>query len=279
VVFCIRRAGWAAGLGALGMLTLVCLHPTVAAGAPSKATPPPKVEFSVIEGALICPTKSERARSLYNKGKELQKAGNVEGATSAYEQAIQADPKYCDAMDNLGLIFRQSDRLDEAVRLYKQSIAIAPQDGVARMNLAVAYRMKGQREQAIVEYAALVKVLPKDPEGHYGLASVYFELGKFREALAPAREAERLYLAAKSPYAVDARGVLGNAHFGLDEWERAAHYFEQIYSERSQDPVLNLHLGVALVRLKNIESARKYLLKARELGKSVPPDIANLAGL
>jgi tetratricopeptide (TPR) repeat protein len=277
VVFWVRRAGWAAAFGALGMQTLLCLHPAVAAGASSKAPAP--VTFSVIEGPVICPTKSERARSLYNKGKEPQKAGNVAGATAAYEQAIQADPKYCDAMDNLGLIYRQTDRLDEAVRLYKQSIALAPLDGVARMNLAVAYRMKGQREQAVVEYAALVKVLPQDPEGHYGLASVYFELGKFREALVPAREAERLYLAAKSPYVVDARGVLGNAHFALDEWERAAHYFEQIYAERSEDPVLNLHLGVALVRLKKIESARKYLLKARELGKSVPPDIANLAGL
>ena len=80
----------------------------------------------------------------FNRGLNLQMIGNLEEAKVLYEQAIEVDPWFCDAMDNLGLILRQEGDLAGAVDWYLRSIEIAPHNCVARQNLAVAYSHQGK---------------------------------------------------------------------------------------------------------------------------------------
>lgn len=244
-----------------------------------KTVSSPNGKTSVLETAVICPTKNEDARKSYNLGTDLERDGKVAEARAAYEQALKLDPKYCDAMDNLGLSYRHAGQLDEAIAWYQKSIAVQPKNGTSRMNLGAALRMKKDLDGAAAAYQDLVKVLPKDPEGHYGLGSIYVERGKTKEAIPSLLEAERLYLAEKSPYVGDARISLAKGYYAIEDWVGAAKYLELVYPAMPTNVQVNLMLGTALAKAKKNDKAKPYLVKARDLGATVPADLAAQVGM
>lgn len=247
------------------------------AGAP-RTVSSPNGKSSVAETHVVCPTKNEDARLAYNEGTELEKVGKVPEARAAYERAIALDPKYCDAMDNLGLSHRHAGQLDAAIGWYRKSIAVQPKNATARMNLGAALRMNNDLAGAAAAYAELVKALPKNPEGHYGLGSVLLEQGKPKDAIAPMLEAEKLYLAEASPYVGDARLVLAKTYYALEDWEPAAKYLAHVHQGLPNHRDVNLMLGTALARAKKPAQAKPHLAKAKELGATLPADLAELAG-
>lgn len=243
------------------------------AGAPPRTVSSPNGKTSVAETAVVCPTKNEDARLAYNEGTDFEKAGKIAEARAAYARAISLDPKYCDAMDNLGLSHRHAGELDEAIAWYRKSIAIQPKNGTSRMNLGAALRMKKDFDGAVVAYGELARVMPKNPEGHYGLGTVYVEQGKLKEAIAPLVEAEKLYVAEGSPYVGDARLALAKIHYRLEDWEPAAKYLTSVHQGLPNHRDVNLMLGIALARAKKPDQAKPYLAKAKELGATLPADL------
>ena len=249
------------------------------AGPPPVEEVSPNGKTSIMETPMMCPTKSKRAREVYNQGKDAEEAGQLPEAIKLFESAVKADPKYCDAMDNLGLSLRRTGKIDEAIGWYRKSIAILPKNGTSRMNLAAALRMKKAYAESAVEYQALIDLIPDDPEGYYGLATVKFDLNKDQEAVVPLLEAEKLYLKINSPYAPDAQRMLGGAYYRLEQWPDAVKYLTLAVEATPVDPKMNLMLGTALVKNKKAAAAKPYLMKAKGLGAPVPPDIATAAGL
>ena len=239
----------------------------------------PNGQTSIMEAAMVCPTKNEKARKLYNDGNDAEEAGKVAEALKLFDAAAKLDPKFCDAMDNVGLMHRRQGDLDEAIAWYRKSLTVVSKNGSARMNLAAALRMKKDFDASAAEYAALIKVLPEDPEGYYGLASVKLDLDRPKEAVAPLLDAERLYLGMKSPYVSDARVLLGRTYLKLENWAAAAKYLALVVAATPNDANANLQLGTALVKLKKNAEARPYLNKVRALGGVVPDELATEAGL
>jgi tetratricopeptide (TPR) repeat protein len=249
------------------------------------AAPPPKVvdspngETSVMTSELVCNTKNQKAGELYDKANDAEERGDLEEARKLFEQSVKLDPKFCDAMDDLGLMYRRQGKLDEAISWYRKSIALVSKNGTARMNLAAALRMKKDYPESAKEYSALIKVMPKNAEGYYGLGSVLLDQGKPADALKPLLEAEKLYLADRSPYVGDAQTMLGRAYFRTEAWANAVKYLELVIAASPNDGHLNLQLGTSLAKLKKGAKAKPYLIKARDQGATIPGDVAAEAGL
>ncbi len=70
----------------------------------------PRVTLSTTE--VYKPTSSEEARINYNKGVESFNNKDLDNAVKYYEKALSIDPKYVDAYDNLGLVFRHQGNLE-----------------------------------------------------------------------------------------------------------------------------------------------------------------------
>ncbi len=227
------------------------------------------------EEDVFCPSSNEEAQKAYNDANNLRDDGKLTEAEQLFLHAIELDPAFCDAMDNLGQILRQQGRVDEAVGWYLMSLEIMPGNTMALQNIALAYKLQGEIEKAIDAYNKLIDLAPDNPEGYFGLGSIYCSLQQSENAIEYLELAEKLYKQSNSPYVSDAQYYLGFAHFDLQNYIEAKKYLEPIYDQFSEDGGINYVLGVCylLVEPVDVVMARKYILKAQELGIQVPADV------
>jgi len=84
----------------------------------------------------------EQAREYRSEGLKLQELGDLENALKSYQKAIEADPTYPDAYNDLGIIYEAYDMPDRAEESYLQVIKIDPCFLGAYSNLALFYESK-----------------------------------------------------------------------------------------------------------------------------------------
>lgn len=60
-------------------------------------------------------------------------------ARKQYERALQLDPRYAEAMNNLGAIFYSEKKYGLAIRFYKRALKLSPKDATIHANLGTAY--------------------------------------------------------------------------------------------------------------------------------------------
>lgn len=88
-------------------------------------------------------------------------------ARSDYERALQLNPNYPDAMNNLGAIYFAERNYRKAIRYYQQALRLAPNSAVYLVNLGTAYFAQNKRRQGVEAYQ---KALALDP-GVFDLSS------------------------------------------------------------------------------------------------------------
>jgi Flp pilus assembly protein TadD len=106
--------------------------------------------------------------------------------------AIQINPNYAEAQNNLGHALAAEGRLDEAIENYRQAIQINPNYAAALDNLGIALATKGRFDEAVENYRQAIQVNSNSPEIFFHLGMTLGQLGRTREAVAPYREALRL---------------------------------------------------------------------------------------
>jgi tetratricopeptide (TPR) repeat protein len=205
---------------------------------------------------------------LYNAAIEATQQGRLEEAKNFYLRAIELDPEYCDAMDNLGQLFRRQGNLEQAVYWYGKSIRAFPENPIAHQNLALAFKMQGKAQKALAEYELLTELDPDNPEGYYGLGTTYRDLGQHRDAVKQLKRAEELCSKTSSPLITDVQYQLGLSYYLLEEYAEARDYLEVVYPKFEDNPSVNLLLGICYLdeEIGNHELAKRYLTIAKELG-------------
>lgn len=78
-----------------------------------------------------------------NFGNLLLESGDLTGAKSAYEIALQIEPNLATAHFNLGIALKEKGRLKEAIASYRQAIELNPNYAEAYQNLGVALLKAG----------------------------------------------------------------------------------------------------------------------------------------
>jgi Tfp pilus assembly protein PilF len=183
---------------------------------------------------------SEQAMAYYRQGVREHQRGELASAIRSYNKALKEDPKFVEAYDNLGQVYRQAGQYDDAIKCYNKSLKLYPEGEMARMNLAVVHSIKGDLAGAKKDYQALVKYHPEGAEGYFGLANVQMLLKQYDEALVNAEKALAIYQRTDDPHLPDGYHMVGLIHY---------------YAGRTDE-------------------ARTYLQRARERGAKIHPDVA-----
>ena len=170
------------------------------------------------------PTTSAKAKEYYNNGHDYILGQNFREAVEALSLAIDIDPDYVDAYDDLSLAYRQINRLDSAEYFYLISHQKYPLGTVAIKNMAIVEERRGHYKKADEYYNKALAVNSKDPEIYYGLSKMYLMLKMFHDALDNGNTAEKYYKQMDNPHMGDLYGVLCTIHYMLNNSQLARKY-------------------------------------------------------
>ena len=93
-----------------------------------------------------------------------------EGARTAYEASLEADPQHVEARVNLGRLLHIAGRLDEAERVYRGAQKAEP---LLAFNLAVLLEDLKKEADAISAYREALALDPQLADAHFNLARLY----------------------------------------------------------------------------------------------------------
>lgn len=148
-------------------------------------------------------TKNVEALKLYNSALDAFRSNQLDEAIENYEKAIAEDPKFVEAYDNLGRVFRSKNMSDSAIYYYNKSLELFPKGVFANQNKAIVYFYDEKYDEALEIYNHMTQILPDSPEGYYGIAQVSMLTAQLKDALVAIDKAIELYIKNDSPLLPD----------------------------------------------------------------------------
>lgn len=160
------------------------------------------------------------AQLAYDDGMEYINNNDVESAIQKFTKAVEIDPNFAFAWDNLGISYRKYKDYDNAIAAYQKSLEIYPQGRLPLLNIAIAYNLNKDYEQAIVYYNKFIELYSEDPEGYYGLGLILYTQDQQEEGLDNLVRAYTIYTAQNSPYRSDAAKKIGYMYKDLKNQDK-----------------------------------------------------------
>ncbi|MCG8506958.1 MAG: tetratricopeptide repeat protein, partial [Sphingomonadales bacterium] len=167
------------------------------------------------------------------KGRLLKDAGRLEEAEESLKKALQANPRYVEALNNLGVVCRMLDRPGEAIGHYKQALALKRDVAEVYYNLANAFLDQGAFEEAVGCYNAAINLKPDYVEAHETLSKVLWEQGRQDDYLASIPPAMQ-----RAPRSVDLPVLFAKSLLRTGETAGATEIIEDAIGRMGADPRL-----------------------------------------
>ena len=144
---------------------------------------------------------TKKAASELQAGLQAQSKGDLDVATTHYQESLKYDPKNKYALYNLALVDASQANYGEAEKKYRVVLGIDPAYTPALFNLAILRKNGGDTTEAAQLYRRLLAVNPKDAAAHMNLGLLLRSLGQKAEGDAAVRQAVTLNPAPKDPAA------------------------------------------------------------------------------
>lgn len=135
-----------------------------ASASPAVATATGAVTAPVGPAAQGLSALLNESRVYRQKGLELQTLGDLEGAMSWYQKAIEFDPTYVLPYNDLGILFEAKGMPERAEEMYLKAITVDPSYLSAYSNLALLYENLHKLDKAMEYWQERAdRGLPDDP--------------------------------------------------------------------------------------------------------------------
>ncbi len=234
------------------------------------------------------------ARPLYAEGLLAADLDHMSTAIERFRQALDAEPRFSPARQDLGMALIQTERWEEATHVLevlaseqpqsfsaayfhalalqntqkpekaeqeaRRAVNLNPTSADAQAMLGIMHSGKGAHSEAIGWLESAVQIDPKNYDG-------WFYLGRVRYALhnnAGARDALRMALQLR-PAEIEPRFFLGTVLEALGEKDAAVAEYKAIIVERPDDVRGHLGLGNIYSKYGQLEEAIAALERARQL--------------
>ncbi len=212
------------------------------------------------EAAGLAPRDPDIQNAL---GEALERIGALDAAVSAYRAAVEANPAFRKASNNLILVLVKAGKGDEAVRLARDLVATAPDDADRYFTLGLA-QSEQDIDEAMKSFRRALEINPRHALARYNLALALNRADRTAEAI------EEM----KRTLAIDSRAEmhlrLGAMYAHQGEFDAA---IEQLNAAVRLDPrsaEAHATLGAVFQARKDWESAEREFLRAIAIG----PDVA-----
>ncbi|WP_321473949.1 tetratricopeptide repeat protein [uncultured Paludibaculum sp.] len=126
----------------------------------------------------------ESARTNFEYGFQLQKAGLRDESLPYLQKAMKQDPSYEEPFYFYGNLMVTDERYDDAVGPLRTALRLRPDYVSACVALAKALMGLEKNEEAKAALESCARMNPKHPQPHLFLSQVYFRLGNAEQATA-----------------------------------------------------------------------------------------------
>lgn len=176
-------------------------------------------------------SENEEALELYFAGIDAIKEGDNKKASKLFKEAVEVDPEFAFAWDNLGLAYRKLEKYDLAIEAYNKSLRVDPNGAMPLQNIAIVYAYQKEYEKALKAYKRLSLVKEDDPEAYFGMGNIYLNmLDQYENALENLCIAYNLYIEQKSPYRTDAEHLINMVYVKMEGNGDKDRFFEILKS-------------------------------------------------
>ncbi len=183
--------------------------------------------------------------------------GELEKASSLYQQVLQARPSHPEALHLLGICRQQQGSLDEAIALMQQALAQQPWFPDAHFNLGIVLKQAGRLAEAKNHLQLALEQGGADPEVLYQLGVVLRQQGELEAALVPLKQALEL-----QPDFADAAYTLAILLRDCGREEEAAELFYRLWQADPAD--LAAALGWCVSHLPLLYDTPEQIRVARD---------------
>ncbi len=160
--------------------------------------------------------RSDDADIFYNLGNSYLYAEKLESAVSAYQRAVEINPKLASAWANMGTVLLELERIDAAIAACENALEIVPAAHQIRTTLISAqgiklgqwtmqaYRLwkrgvaaanRGETQTAIELWRQAVALSPNYTQAYENLGWTYFTLQRFDDAIQACQAAQTSFSA------------------------------------------------------------------------------------
>lgn len=98
-------------------------------------------------------SNEERRQALYMEGLALFGKNQHEEALVQYDEALEIDPDWTEAMHGKAMALMRLERYDDAIEVGKRIVELDPNDAFAHTSLSMFYQRKGMIDEAEAEGA------------------------------------------------------------------------------------------------------------------------------
>ncbi len=186
--------------------------------------------------------------------------GDYRSAITAFQKAIELNPKNEAAYFGLGYCYNQLADYQNAIKFYKKYIELDSGYDAAYNNLGNAYRALNDYPTAFTNYQKALALNPNNATVNFSLGCYYSELNDHYNAINFFLKAIEL-----NPQNDVAYYNCGNSYLELGDYEGAIFMYNKSVEVNPQNSQAYYNMAVAYERLERYDDELKYLNKAIEL--------------
>lgn len=203
----------------------------------------------------------EDGRALLDRAIAIARRGDVAGAITAHEAALQREPTLFQAHANLIALYGQAGNWQQADAHYRAALSLGGEVGGIHYDYGVLLGLQQRWGEAIDAYRRAIEVDPGHAVAHNNLGEALERTGQLRPALEAYREAVTL-----QPGFRVARFNTGRLLVAVDAAAEAVAMLEPLAESRDAEaPRFLLALGVACLRAGRREDGVRWVNEAHRL--------------
>jgi tetratricopeptide (TPR) repeat protein len=193
----------------------------------------------------------------------LYDTGKYEDVVTHGERAVKAFPNDPEIIIYLAWGYFLSGKMTPAIQRLKEARRSYPANFKIHYFLGVFLEAQGDIEGAEESFRASTKIEPENADAYLGLCRIFNQAARWAELLDAAQKALVFYeCAADNEGAFSAGSAIGWANYKLNNWRESVRASEAALKHDDSSAQTRFNLGLALLRMGDVERARKEYERA-----------------
>lgn len=205
--------------------------------------------------------------ALLNKGLDLHKSGDLDGALAAYNSVLKKKPQNADALWLKGAAMIGKGEASGAVPVLERAAKRRPDDAEILNDLGMAYEAASDVDSARDAFLKALKLNDSLPSAMINVARYAIKEGDPSRALEMTDRALKII-----PHLVEGHNTRGLAYRALGENDQALKSFAAALAIKSDDTTVLFNKGDILRFISDIEGARITLMRAQDIAEAGSAD-------